>query len=205
MRSLALSSLLLFAAGCGRLLYQDLAPAAGSPAALKALKPAFATTLYRADIDVVGKHLSGLLFFKNLPDGSYRVVFTNEMGLNLFDFHFADGKFEVLHVIEQLNNRSVITQLRKDIGFFLMADLDYSRCKVYRRSNQRYYSFATRKEITTYVTDSATKVVSSIENATPTKLKVVVGLTKLVAGMPDSVFVEHKLFPFTISLKQIQR
>ena len=42
-------------------------------------------------------------------------------------------------------------------------------------------------------------------NATTRMPKVVVSLTSLVAGMPDSVFVDHKLFPFTISLKQIKR
>lgn len=205
MRSLALSSLLLLCMGCARPLYQDLAPTSAPANALKALKPSFTTTLYRTQIDVVGKHLSGLLFFKDLPDGSYRVVFTNEMGLNLFDFHFADNKFEVLHCIDQLNSRPVINQLRKDIGYVLMADLDYSKSKVYTKGNRKYYMFATRDESTVYITDEATKTVSRIENATPRKLKVVVSLTDRVAGMPDSVFVEHKLFSFTISLKQIQR
>ena len=58
------------------------------------MQPKFSTTLYRTQIDVVGKHLSGLLFFKKLPDESFRVVFTNEMGLNFFDFHFADHQFD---------------------------------------------------------------------------------------------------------------
>jgi len=201
---LTLSSLLL-CLGCSRLLYQDLTPTTDPTTPLKALKPSFTTTLYRTEIDVVGKHLSGLLFFKNLPDGTYRVVFTNEMGLNLFDFHFADGRFEVLHCIDQLNSRPVINQLRKDIGYVLMADLDYNTGKVYRKGNLRYYTFATRDETTVYITDADTKTVSHIENATPRKLKVVVALTERVAGMPDSVFVEHKLFPFTINLKQIKR
>lgn len=205
MRSLALSSLLLLCTDCGHFLYQDLTPISADASALRALKPAFTTTLYRAQIDVVGKHLSGLLFFKNLPDGSYRVVFTNEMGLNFFDFHFADHTFEVIHCIEQLNRKPVINQLRKDINFFLMSDLDYEKGKAFQKGNQKYYSFSSGKETTMYITDVNTKALSRIENASARRQKVAVSITKLVSGMPDSVFVDHKLFPFTISLKQIIR
>lgn len=210
MRYSALSScaaLLLLGAGCGHALYPALppAPAPAEARALQALQPKFSTTLYRTQIDVVGKHLSGLLFFKKLPDESFRVVFTNEMGLNFFDFHFADHKFEVEHCIDQLNKKAVINQLHKDIGFVLMTELNYGQGRVFVKDQERYYAFTAGKETTTYVTDAQTLQISRIENAAPRKLKVVVSLTKTVAGMPDSVFIDHKLFPFTIALKQIAR
>ena len=207
MRFSALSSLALLCAGCGHALYPNLkpAPAPADARALQALQPKFNTTLYRTQIDVVGKHLSGLLFFKKLPDESFRVVFTNEMGLNFFDFHFADHKFEVEHCIGQLNKKAVINQLHKDIAFVLMTDLDYSTGRVFVEDQERLYAFTAEKETTTYVTDPQTRAISRIENAAPNKLKVVVSLTKTVAGMPDSVFIDHKLFPFTIALKQLVR
>ena len=206
MRFSALSSLaLLLCAGCGHALYPTLTPAPAEARALQALQPKFSTTLYRTQIDVVGKHLSGLLFFKKLPDESFRVVFTNEMGLNFFDFHFADHKFEVEHCIAQLNKKAVINQLHKDIGFVLMTELDYGQGRVFAKDQERYYAFTAGKETTTYFTDAQTTAISRIESAAPRKLKVVVSLTKTVTGMPDSVFIDHKLFPFTIALKQIVR
>ena len=205
MRFLTLSSLAVLSLGCTRLSYPERKPAAGDGTALRALQPKFSTTLYRTQIDVVGKHLSGLLFFKKQPDDSYRVVFTNEMGLDFFDFHFANHKFEVLYCIDQLNKKAVINQLHKDIGFMLMTDLDFAQGNVFTQDQQNYYTFAGKKETTTYITDSKTKVLSRIENASARKLKVVVSLTSLVAGMPDSMFIDHKLFPFTIALKQIER
>lgn len=200
-----LSSLALLCLGCGRLAYPERTPVAGDATALRALKPQFSTVLYRTEIDVVGRHLSGLLFFKKQPDESFRVVFTNEMGLNFFDFRFANHQFEVLHCIEQLNKKPVINQLHKDIGFMLMTDLDFAQGKVFSKDNQKYYSFAGSKETTTYITDAQTRQLSRIENASPRKLKVVVSLTRPTAGMPDSVFIDHKLFPFTIALKQLAR
>lgn len=205
MKYLTLSSLALLLWGCGHPMYKDLTPTVGDAAALKALKPSFTTVLYRTQIDVVGKHLSGLLFFKKQPDGSFRVVFTNEMGLNFFDFHFSNQQFEVVHCIEQLNKKPVINQLHKDIGFLLMTDLDYSQGKVLTKDKQNYYLFTARKETTVYITDSNTKEILRIENASARKPKVVVSLTRQNAGMPDSVFIDHKLFNFTIGLKQIPR
>lgn len=205
MRFLPLSSLVLLCLGCARLSYPGRRPVAGDATALRALQPQFSTALYRTEIDVVGKHLSGLLFFKKQPDSSYRVVFTNEMGLNFFDFHFAEHRFEVLHCIAQLNKKPVINQLHKDIGFVLMTDLDFAQGKVFTQDEWKYYVFTSAKETTTYVTDAHTQVLSRIENASPRKLKVVVSLTRPVAGMPDSVFIDHKLFPFTIALKQLVR
>ncbi|RZK17508.1 MAG: hypothetical protein EOO56_17840 [Hymenobacter sp.] len=208
MRFSPLSSLALLALGglgCARLSYPERTPVPGDARALRALQPKFSTTLYRTQIDVVGKHLSGLLFFKKQPDDSYRVVFTNEMGLNFFDFHFAEHKFEVLHCIEQLNRKPVINQLHKDIGFLLLTDLDFAQGQVFTHGQQKYYTFTGPQETTTYLTDAQTRVLSRIENASPRKLKVTVSLTRPVAGMPDSVFIDHKLFPFTIALKQIAR
>lgn len=206
MRSSALSSAsLLLCLGCARLSYPGRTPAAGDAAALRALQPRFSTTLYRTQIDVVGKHLSGLLFFKKQPDESFRVVFTNEMGLNFFDFRFADHQFTVEHCIAQLNKKGVINQLHKDLGFILMTDLDYARGRAFTQDQQRFYTFATGKETTTYVTDAATREIARIENASPRKKKVLVTLKGRTGGMPDSVFIDHQLFPFTIALKQIAR
>src|SRR5688500_8330513 len=52
------------------------------------------TTLFSASIDVVGKHLSGLLFIKAMPDQSHRVVFTSETGITFFDFEYKSDGFE---------------------------------------------------------------------------------------------------------------
>lgn len=205
MRYLTLSSLLLLCMGCANTVYKETSPPFADASALQALRPSFTTSLYRAQIDVIGKHLSGLLFFKNLADGSYRVVFTNEMGLNFFDFRFDNHQFEVIHCIDQLNKKPVVNQLRKDIGFFLMTDLDYKQGKAYHQGDRNAYTFPGKKETTTYITDARTKEISQIVNSSTRKPKVIVSLSKVVRGMPDSVFVDHKLFPFTISLKQIQR
>src|SRR5688572_18999893 len=69
----------------------------------------FSTGWYHASVDVVGKHISGLLLIKNMPDSSYRIVFTNEAGVTFFDFGFTrERSFKVHNVISQLDKKPVI-------------------------------------------------------------------------------------------------
>src|SRR5258706_1999072 len=68
--------------------YHDLQPVQGNASCLKKFRPVFHADWYNASVDVIGKHLSGLLLFKMMPDSSTRVVFTNEVGVTFFDFEF---------------------------------------------------------------------------------------------------------------------
>ena len=63
---------------------------------IQKFKPVFTVALYKANVDVVGNHLSGLLLFKKMHDSSTKVVFSNEMTLSFFDLNFAAvGEFNV--------------------------------------------------------------------------------------------------------------
>jgi hypothetical protein len=196
---------LILLAACGPSPYKDLASVPGNATALQGLKPEFATVLYRTQIDVVGKHLSGLLFFKTLPDGSIRSVFANEMGLNFFDFEFRENGFRVVHVLDQLDKKPVIRQLRKDLGYLIMYQVDFEHGRHLQGHGEQYFAIPAGKETMYYVTDSASTHLNRIEAASKHKKKVIETLTGQKHGMPDSVFIDHKLFAFTISLKQIEK
>ncbi len=131
MRSLLSISVLCVLIGCSQNPYQNLQSASANSSCLNNLRPEFTSVLYNAHINVVGKHLSGLLIFKTMPDNSTRVVFSNEMGVTFFDFQFSDsGGFKVFHCIKQLNRKAVINQLKKDIGMILMHNVDIPSAKL---------------------------------------------------------------------------
>ena len=86
MRYLLLSSFCLFImAGCSPV-YKNLEPATGNINNLEKFRPDFSHALYKAEIDVTTHHLSGLLLIKTLPDSSIRMVFSNEIGVQVFRF-----------------------------------------------------------------------------------------------------------------------
>jgi hypothetical protein len=204
MRYLLLSSLLLILC-CAPRLYQDLSPADTDAACLEKLRPRFTSVLYNTSVDVMGKHLSGLLLFKTMPDSSERVIFSNEMGLKFFDFEYTTDTCRVMSVISQLDRPAVLNQLKEDIGYLLMHRRNTGRAKVFTRGGERYYSFPEGETTTYYITDEACSRVSRIENCTDRKKKVVVNLTGTRNGIADSAYIAHQFFDFTISLKQLER
>src|SRR6185369_7920767 len=116
----------LFSIGCLLLMrcasdYKGLQATAPDDACAARIVPARVnTSWYNADVDVVGRHISGLLLVKHMPDSSYRVVFTNEAGVTFFDFGFlTNGDFKVYNAIHQLNKKAVIQTLRKDFELVL--------------------------------------------------------------------------------------
>src|SRR5215471_538454 len=113
MRCLPLISYMLVFTACSST-YKHLQKTQEGVNCIQKFKPDFTNALYYAEVNVVGKHLSGLLLIKLMPDSSTRMVFSNEAGFKFFDFEFAkDGNFKVFYIIDQMNKKPVITTLRK--------------------------------------------------------------------------------------------
>lgn len=208
MRNLWLNSLfciLLF--GCGKAIspYAHLQKGADVKTCIAELQPKFTSVLYNTKVDVIGKHLSGLLLFKHMPDSTVRVVFSSEMGVNFFDFEYSATGFKVHSVIKQLNKKVVIRQLKKDIGLMFMYQCNPADAKVFTGKGELQYGFIKGNEETYYVADSVCTSLSRIENAVDNHKKVIVTQYGTKGVMPDSAVISHQNFDFTISLKQIIR
>src|SRR5471030_363985 len=108
MRYLLLGSCLCLLFGCTAV-YKNLKPASGDITAIKKFNPNFDVALYKAETDIVGHHLGGLLLIKRLPDSSIRMVFSSEVGFKFFDFEYrADGSFKVYYIMKQMDKAAVI-------------------------------------------------------------------------------------------------
>ena len=202
---LLLSSIILLLSSCGPSPYAFLKPAVPSPACIKTLEPNFNSVLYNTSVDVVGFHLSGLLLIKKMPDGSTRVVFTNEMGLTIFDFEFYENEFRALHCIKKLNRTVVLRALRKDLGMLLQAGYDYKMVKFYKSDSEMYFGIPDGNETIYLVTDKSCSKLKRIENTTKRKKKVIVNLIDAGENLADSVYIAHQGFQFNIALKKIHR
>jgi hypothetical protein len=158
---------------------------------------------FTASIDVVGKHMSGLLFIKKMDDQSYRVVFTNEMGVEFFDFGFgASGAFKVYDVIPQLDKKAVINTLRKD--FELMLGLPFRGTpEALQQGDEIYYRYIQKKESAYFITDRDCASLQRMELGSSRKRKVTVMLSGSEAQTPDSVVIRHHTFGMDIRLKKL--
>ncbi len=208
---LRLSSLfLLFIASCATP-YKGLQqhPAKAS---IYRFQPEFDKVLYRCIVDgrVIFKkfHLSGVLFFKQLENGTKRAIFQNEMGIAFFDLEWdKDGNFNVRQIMEQLDKEAVKKTLKKDLEMLLMIGMDKNSEIMLGqdRGKEQLYRLK-REEGYIYYTVEDDRLVK-IENTNKRKkiITVNVGGKTNQKSMPDSVLFDHHKANFTISLTKIER
>lgn len=205
MRYLLLISCLIIQLGCVSA-YKNLQHTTGDPGNVQRFKPVITTALYKIDVNVVGKYLSGLLLLKTMPDSSIRMVFSNEMGFKFFDFEFASGgRFKVNYIIKKMNRQPVIKTLRNDFQLVLMCSLDPSTAYVRKDSSFLYYVFPQSKGFYYYITNPAGDELVRMERSSKRKPVVEAIMKDYHNGMPDTIGITHKTFHFTIGLKKIER
>lgn len=158
---------------------------------------------YHASIDVVGKHLSGLVLIKPMDDGSYRVIFSNESGLTFFDFAFNnEGGFSVKRIIDQLDRKPVINTLRKD--FELILGFPFQQELVsWTHDNETYFGIENGSE-RTYFTTTDCQSVGRIEIGSRRKRKVSLSMVGNVPHSPEGITITHFTFPMTIHLNRFE-
>ena len=206
MRSLLLNSLLAIGllSGCSSA-YKGLQPAAGDVNCIRQFRPQFTNALYSTQVDVLKHHLSGLLFFKQMPDSSLRVVFANETGFKFFDFEFqADGGFVKHYMLPKMDKKAVVKTLRGDFELVLLRP-ELSEARVLREGNYLYTAVPAAKGNNYYITDTVCTRLERIEKASRRKPVVKVWLGSYTAGVPDSVLISHQGFKFNISLQRVQK
>lgn len=168
-------------------------------------KPDFHFVEYKTSVDVIGKHISGLLLIKYMPDKSTRVVFTNEMGLSFFDFGFLpDNGFVVYRIVPQMNKTALIKTLRKDFELVMFRNMDTGKSYDLTDSGLIYHAYPQTKGVNYYITDAHCGQLIKMQRASSKKPVMEAFIYKSLPGnSPDSISMHHLNFNFSISLKKI--
>lgn len=207
-RFLKLSSLLLilFAASCASP-YKNLQKESIGNSAMR-FKPEFKRELYRCVVDgkVLFKkfHLSGVLLFKEMEDGSTRVVFQNEMGIPFFDFSWdKQDNFKVNSIMDEMNRPALVKTLQKDLGLFLMRGLNKGSEEHFSKGDDHYHRFTLEKGFVYYIENSARLV--RLENTGERKKVTTITLEgkEKNTSMPEKVVFDHHTANFSIQLTKI--
>ncbi len=161
------------------------------------------TAWFDASVDVTGRHISGLLFIKNMPDSSRRVVFTNEAGITFFDFEFRnDRTFELKKILSRLNKKVVISTLKTD--FELLLGLYFKNgMQSWRHDEQIYYGVKRGREMFYFITDDRCARVRRFEIGSRRKRKVSVEFMGDASRKPEEIRIRHYTFDMVINLKKI--
>ena len=173
-------------------------------ACVTAFKPSFTRALYQAQVNVAGRHLSGLLIIKTMPDSSTRMVFANEAGFTFFDFEFSKDNFKVHYIFSRMDKKPVIKTLRKDFELVLMKHLDAAGSYTLKEKEDYYRVFPDGRDLYYYITDSTCTNLLRMERGSTKKRVVEAIMQPGNDGMPDSIGIRHHNFNFNIGLKRLQ-
>jgi hypothetical protein len=201
---MAAAMCLAMLAGCGSYT-RHLRPSGGDVNCIRQFAPHLTNNLYSAYVDVTKHHFSGLLLFKEMPDSSFRVVFTNEMGVKFFDFAFLkDGSFVKYYVLKKMDKKVVVNALRKDIELALMRS-DLSDATMLTDGSNNYVTLPDKRGHDCYITDNTCNRLLRIEKTSHRRAIEDIQFFNCANGVPDSIDIRHKNFKFTIALKKIER
>jgi hypothetical protein len=158
---------------------------------------------FDASIDVVGKHISGLILTKHMEDSSSRVVFTNEAGVKFLDFEYSvNGEFKVHHILEQLDKKAVIKLLENDFKLILGLPFRNAPVNSFRMNNEVYNMVTDGKKSHYFVTDQNCTEMIRIESGSSRKRVVTLNLFGN-PSQPDSLHLQHHTFAMKMTLKKL--
>lgn len=179
----------------------------GDPACIIKLAPThFETSWYHASVDVMGRHISGLLLIKNMPDSAQRIVFTNEAGVTFFDFGFSkEGKFKVFSIVKQLDRAPVIQTLQKDFRLILGLPFREASYQVATRDDEVFYGVRQKNETAYFITTKDCASLRRLELGSDRKRIVTVLVSGSGYPQPDNIELVHNTFDMQIKLTRLNK
>lgn len=167
----------------------------------------FNSFLFKTNIRVYGKDFSGLLVTKQMQPNDYRVIFTTELGMKLFDFEFKDTAFTLHYCVPQFNKPTLLKTIQKDIQLLLMNDIKtetfevYTNpkdsCSVYRLKDNKLYNY--------YFVDQSNKHLVKIEHSKKNTKKTTFSLNNYSDNFPSTILIQHHDIKLKIELNLLKK
>ena len=164
------------------------------------------SSLYQASIDVTGHHLSGLLVIKEMPDSTWRAVFTNEAGVKFIDLGFqSDGSVKVHHAIKQLNRKPVLVTLGKDFALIIGLPFHHQHLSSSIAGEEVYFRVRQKKESYYFITSKDCASLRRMERGSDSRRVVSVDVPGTSYPMPSQLVLQHHTFDMQIKLNRIEK
>lgn len=167
----------------------------------------FNSFLFKTNIAVYGKYYSGLLVTKQMSPQDYRVIFTTELGMKLFDFEFKDTAFTLHYCVPQFNKPKLLKVIQKDIETLLMNDVNSKTIEYFSDSKMLYSIHKTKngKMDNYYFTEKSTSYLIKIEHAKKRRKKTTFTLSNYQNDFPGNILIQHHDIKLKIELNLLKK
>lgn len=119
---LLLSSLLLSSCAYHRYSRKPIRIVEINERSLKPVIPAEGAVKYKASIDFLNKHFTGLIVLKKTDAESKHLVFVTELGMRMFDFEMKGDSIKPVFVFDPLNKPKLVTALVRNFRSILLIE-----------------------------------------------------------------------------------
>ncbi|HRI33374.1 MAG TPA: hypothetical protein PLD02_06450 [Saprospiraceae bacterium] len=194
--------ILLFSCSSAKFPYSDYKQMVPNNTCHVKIFPNFDYIVFNTNIEILNKNLSGLLLLKKMPDSTTRFVFTNEFGNTYFDFQFTQNQFKIISIIDYLDKKPVINQLKTDLGL-LIGYQNSNPIKNFNNNSKLYHTYEYNHFKNVYITDTLCEQLLSLECFNKNKKQTEIKCFGTKNNFPDSLFITHMNYHFNLSLKQI--
>lgn len=166
----------------------------------------FNSFLFKTNITVYGKDFSGLLVTKQMAPQDYRVIFTTELGMKLFDFEFKDTAFTLHYCVPQFNRPKLLKTIQQDIEILLMNNLpkDFD-CYSDQKEMYNIARVKTDGMYNYYFTEKASKHLVKIEHSKKRVKNVIFTLSNYQDDFPNSIVIKHYNIKMKIGLNLLKK
>ena len=208
MRNLLLSSFLaIVLAACSLGHYKKLIPSTDAPPIKSIFGDHFNSFLFKTNITVYGKNFSGLLVTKQLKPNDYRVIFTTELGMKLFDFEFTDSAFTLQYCVPQFNRPALLKTIQQDIEIILMNKVKTSSLQHLKDEKNRYLVYKQKegKFSNYYFQDNHKNQLIKIEHAKGQRKKTTFVLDNYSEDIPGTIQIQHHDIKLKIELALLKK
>lgn len=212
-------SVLLLLAGCRASKHWHAAESGAAVTAIgerKAFGPGFDKVLFRARLSVYGQDLNGLMMIKAQDDGSHKVAFFNELGMNFFDLILLPGDkanhriLRVNNIYSSLNRKNLLKAFEKQFSMLLGPDLLQSPAPEYAddKHGGRFLRVDSYRGKDHYYFEGPSARFRMITNVTGLcrDEKVVIGISyQEDEPAPEKIWIRQADMKMTFSLERISR
>jgi hypothetical protein len=113
---------------------------------------------FKATIDVLKNHLTGILIVKQTDSVATHFIFVTELGMKMFDFVYKDNRMQAAYVFEPLNKPKLIQSLMRNFeNIFLLNCNNSNACSFQSKNHEPCLQVKNNKTIFFYkgrMTDS---------------------------------------------------
>ncbi|WP_264564766.1 hypothetical protein [Flavobacterium sp. N3904] len=154
--------------------------------------------VYKANITVYGKELTGIFIAKKINETTHRVAFTTEFGNKLLDFEISETDFKVNSIVDELNKKILINTLKSD--FRLLLRSHYVTKAQFENQQNKIYLSKQGKMLNYLFVFKSDNSLNKIIHASKRKEKITLFFASENNIFASRIVIKHKGIPLKIEL-----